>query len=443
MAGRRPPPARAATDACPWDHELAPAQQAETQQEHEEDPELREGHGRCEPDRRDVRGEEEIGEVAHREQQRRHVGDEDADQHVGPGRHLEPLHGRHHQGVRMTAVVSHEDDGDGPRAAARSGGDPARSAPTALRAPPGLEQGRQEQKRQEEQQRLLRDQHQRPHLARMDEASRERDGRCTAGPPAGRDAPGSEDDRGERDGEQREGEEGPQVGRVDVARGTPPPLARRLHRLVRTTGLHRPPGLRALLQGTLPMRRPVTELPRAFPPPGVAQEGRAAHRRARLRPRSSRRRGRGHPRRQGTAGSGLRHGPRAGCAPARATSSSPAREGGPRRPEAVRHARLHRRALGATCTPPRRCTATWAGSAAGTWCSPCPTAGPPRSWCGSCPSLRRLARRSSPSPATATHPSPGLGRGARRRRHRRGMLRWGWFPPPARRRCTRCRMPWR
>ena len=40
---------------------------------------------------RDVRGEEEVGEVAHREQQRGHVGDEDADQDVRTRRHRDAV----------------------------------------------------------------------------------------------------------------------------------------------------------------------------------------------------------------------------------------------------------------------------------------------------------------------------------------------------------------
>ena len=210
------------------------------------------------------------------------------------------------------------------------------------------------------------------------------------------------------------------MGRVDVARGTPPPLARRLHRLVRTTGLHRP-RVKSASPSTLPMRRPVTRASRVRSRPRRRAGGPAAHRRARLRPRSSRRRGRGHPRRQGTAGSELHRALELMRACEGPHRRHRARQAGLHRPEAVRDARLHRSALALPAPlrgTPRR-----------------PRPGQPRRR-GARPVQQRVHRGAGaapplpPAPRCAGHrhhrrrrltPRPGLGRGARRRRHPRGL----------------------
>ena len=59
------------------------------------------------------------------------------------------------------------------------------------------------------------------------------------------------------------------------------------------------------------------------------------------------------------------------------------------------------------------------------------------------PSLRRLGAQVIAITGDGDSPSPGArtwcSTSAPSPRH----VPWGWFPPPARRRCTRCRMPWR
>src|SRR6185503_14193987 len=95
-----------------------------------------------------------------------------------------------------------------------------------------------------------------------------------------------------------------------------------------------------------------TLLPRALPSPVVAEEGRAADRRARVRARCARRRGRGNPRRHGTAGSELHPRPRADARLRGSHRRHRARQAALHRPEAVLHPRLHRGAL--VLPPPPR-----------------------------------------------------------------------------------------
>ncbi len=175
---------------------------------------LREPHRRGEPRRRDVGREQEVGQVADREQQRRHVGDEDADQDVRPGRHLEPLHRRDHQrGEDDRGGVQGQDDGDQrpehqqipqePRPApGRAGGQHRCPLEEAAR----LEQGGEEEQREQEQQRLARHLDQRPDLPRVHEPEGNGDGRRSARPPPRGDAPWPHHHRHQRRGEQNEGQ---------------------------------------------------------------------------------------------------------------------------------------------------------------------------------------------------------------------------------------------
>ena len=180
-------------------------------------------------------------------------------------------------------------------------------------------------------------------------------------------------------------------------------------------------------------------LPRAFPPPGVAEEGRAADRCSRLRPRVL----------DAEAAAILGAKGRLGASFIRALELMLACEGhivvtGLGKPGFI--AQKLSATLASTGVPslylhPSEALHGDLGRVSrGDVVLALSNSGSTEELVRLLPSLRRLGAQVIAITGDGDSPArPGLGHGARRRRHPRGMSPGARFPPRARRRCTRCR----